>query len=699
MPIDPSPYLPAAAPDVPDRTNRTGFATQMYNFFVWMAKATAGGLYYALQYLPSNVYSNALEVYAAATVKAIANFKGIYVGGTTYVIGDTVYVSGSGFYISNVNANVGNSPASSPTQWSPISLGNRSGGATVASTWQTVLVAGSAQVQRFAPGAAGQSVKLPDATTCQLVTTPYFVIVNKGSFDLKILDFGGTLRGFVAPATSVTVALYDNSTAAGGWGLTDARLFGVTSHVSGTGGVTLTTASVISVVPLDATKTVIVFGSTGSNNVYAVCYDDSTGTFGAIVLVDTPSGQNGFLAQKVSATSFVVFTASTTSTTRLRCTGCTISGTTITVGTTVTTTTANGTQTLFSTALVSSSACLAYNDSTATKVVAVTLSGTVPTFGTPATVNASGTSGTKLDLYGSGSILVAIGGNGTANTMAGTPYTVSGTTLTLGTAASVGTSTITSFRTIAVSATGWLCIDQDSGLADTKATYFTLSGTTVTQSTTSVALGGAAGIAFSPLTEIDAALIGGRVIIAMANGSSFGGVTLVSFSGTTLSASGASAGSFMTGWGQPALFTLPSGALFARMVVQGSSSLRVITIDCSGATPVVGVPMIMGGPDNISLPAISTTRGKRHPMNMANANFSCAVPAWVSGSPNKRGSALAVMSQWANREWVVQQDLGLSGSVGDVGNSTTESWFMADVAVAQANSNSLYLQRVEMATP
>lgn len=68
--VDPSPYLPSVAPTVPDRTSRTNFATQMYNFFVWMAKNTAGGLYYALANLPGNVYGNAQDAYANAQAAA-----------------------------------------------------------------------------------------------------------------------------------------------------------------------------------------------------------------------------------------------------------------------------------------------------------------------------------------------------------------------------------------------------------------------------------------------------------------------------------------------------------------------------------------------------------------------------------------------------------------------------------------------------
>lgn len=60
---DPAPYQPDAFPTVPDRTDRTNFPTQMYNFFVQMAKNVAGGFYYALTNLATITYNNAVDAY------------------------------------------------------------------------------------------------------------------------------------------------------------------------------------------------------------------------------------------------------------------------------------------------------------------------------------------------------------------------------------------------------------------------------------------------------------------------------------------------------------------------------------------------------------------------------------------------------------------------------------------------------------
>src|SRR4051812_39378442 len=95
---DPAAYLPDSPPPDPDRTDRVNFAAQMYAFFVWMAKQTAGGLYYALVNLPVNVYNNAVDCYqnavaALAYATQAANSAASagatkWISGTTYAIGD-----------------------------------------------------------------------------------------------------------------------------------------------------------------------------------------------------------------------------------------------------------------------------------------------------------------------------------------------------------------------------------------------------------------------------------------------------------------------------------------------------------------------------------------------------------------------------------------------------------------------------------
>jgi len=60
--------------------------------------------------------SEANAVAAADAAIAAANYKGDYVGGTTYNVGESVTESNV-VYHSKVSGNTGNLPSSSPTQW------------------------------------------------------------------------------------------------------------------------------------------------------------------------------------------------------------------------------------------------------------------------------------------------------------------------------------------------------------------------------------------------------------------------------------------------------------------------------------------------------------------------------------------------------------------------------------------------------
>jgi hypothetical protein len=62
---------------------------------------------------------------AQVTVRNGMSYVGAYSGSSTYAKGDTVSSSGI-YYVSLVGSNIGNTPASSPTQWG--SLGSSAGG-------------------------------------------------------------------------------------------------------------------------------------------------------------------------------------------------------------------------------------------------------------------------------------------------------------------------------------------------------------------------------------------------------------------------------------------------------------------------------------------------------------------------------------------------------------------------------------------
>jgi len=200
---------------------------------------------------------------------------------------------------------------------------------------------------------------------------------------------------------------------------------------------------IMQAVSLDGTSELMVLH--GSASAHAVVFNTSTNTFGTPVLVRTASlgssAQNVGLA-KVSSTSVLVCSLPS-SNTGLETVVLTISGSTITVGTPVSTTLAAASSLISpNTRLVTvgSSYVLNYYNTTGTapKFRAITVSGSTPSIGSELAY-AGGTTANMHHSYAqSASILLSFSVT-TSTTVFVLPITVSGTTLTAGTAATVST--------------------------------------------------------------------------------------------------------------------------------------------------------------------------------------------------------------------------------------------------------------------
>ena len=211
---------------------------------------------------------------------------------------------------------------------------------------------------------------------------------------------------------------------------------------------TLTVASALSATPsqvrlqavsLDGVSELLIIG--GSSSAHAVIYNTSTATFGTPVLVRTANlstTQNIGLA-KISSTAVLVCSLASSST-ALETVVLTISGSTITVGTALATTLAGVSQ-LFeaNTRLVTVGSSYVLNYSTNAdqfpKFRAITVSGSTPSIGAELSF-AGGASNSYHHSYAhSASILLHF--SSTSTTVYALPITVSGTTLTAGTQATV----------------------------------------------------------------------------------------------------------------------------------------------------------------------------------------------------------------------------------------------------------------------
>ena len=205
-------------------------------------------------------------------------------------------------------------------------------------------------------------------------------------------------------------------------------------------------APFVQTVALDANKELLLIHRDAS--LQAVVFDNSTKTFGTVVLVRSGGATfdtiNSVAGVALSSSAVLVCSMDTSSGTALETVVLSISGSTITVNTAVATTlSAASYLNLANTRLVTvgTSYVLNYtgNSSGQQRFRAITVSGTTPSIGSELAY-AGGTSGGNSHSYAiSSSVLLAF--SSSVGTVYAYPISVSGTTLTGGTAATVANST------------------------------------------------------------------------------------------------------------------------------------------------------------------------------------------------------------------------------------------------------------------
>lgn len=199
-------------------------------------------------------------------------------------------------------------------------------------------------------------------------------------------------------------------------------------------------------VSLDGTSELMIIYSTAS--AHAVVWNSSTNTFGTPILVRTfvATAANSIALAKVSSTSVLVCSLVPTDT-ALETVVLTISGSTITVGTAVATTLADPSAFIVpNTRLVTVGSSYILNYYTTTdslpKFRAITVSGSTPSIGSQLAYAGGNTPGMHHSYAQSSSILLHFSMTDSA-TVYVLPISVSGTTLTSGTAATVSTTNST----------------------------------------------------------------------------------------------------------------------------------------------------------------------------------------------------------------------------------------------------------------
>lgn len=441
------------------------------------------------------------------------------------------------------------------------------GGATA--TGSVTLANTSAGSQAITSTAWGQTVTLPDATLCSL-GAQLFNLRNLGEYVLKILNYAGTCIGFIRPQTAVDVGLADKSTSAGVWMLQGEELLGLTASnpIAVGGSPTSTTAYV----ELDTDRDFLMYQGT-NNVVYGLIFNKTTGIWGSATVIR--SAFCTFNAIKTATDQIMV--VSCDGTTNFESVVLSISSTTITVNTPATATLPGsfngGIYSLGSNkslmVLVGSTVVVSYSTSAAAAPVirAMTISGTTVTIGSATALPGNDLNRTCPIYAVSSSVLLAISQTDPVATLSATCYTISGTTITVG---STATTSITNLSfTSGIFGSAWALIYISTNV---RGAVLTVSGTTPTLSTALLCTT----TNVSPQSYIGST----KVTVAVDNASTSILVNTFSNSGGTISA-----GSVAT----TVIGTTSSVRLwpYSSTIVGMVAGVWVYSIDTSGVNPTI----------------------------------------------------------------------------------------------------------------
>lgn len=283
---------------------------------------------------------------------------------------------------------------------------------TTSSAVDITLTNTSNRVQNVTMTAASKSVILPDATT--IVTGgPVFIITNSGANIFSINLNGGLLITTLAPSQSAMLELVDNSTAAGKWLVSNKDIASIATTgnyatatidstnaaypYSGVGngdGGNVTAGHFVDCLKLTSTTALLVWTRLSNYSVYACVATNTAGVISYGTIVQIYNGSAGGTASVISASAMLLSGLTTGMVFISRSATAiavpfSISGTTITVGTASATFGSKPSQNniIHSVCVLSSTVMfVVYNDATTTNILVATMTyngASAPTLGTP----------------------------------------------------------------------------------------------------------------------------------------------------------------------------------------------------------------------------------------------------------------------------------------------------------------------------
>ncbi|MGZ5628658.1 MAG: hypothetical protein ACXWFA_18205 [Methylobacter sp.] len=602
---------------------------------------------------------------AAGVVAAAGAIK--WVSGTTYAIGDNRYspIDLQTYRRSTVGAGTID-PSADPSNWGRVLLGPGTGGTTT--TGSVTLVANSPAAMTVTPVSPGLYLTLPNATTCTKATS-LFSVYNAGDYDYGVKDVSGTQLGWIRPKTGAIIGLTDSSTSAGVWSYYGLEKSGITANWAH-GSLSNVSTNQMQRIALDANRTCFLFGET---TCYAIVYDASNQSWGNATVIDTGLTSGAYLGVLSTTDQILlaVFGGSTIYSKTLSITGNTIIPHAY-VSTSISGTYAAKGQLV----AVGGAFAVSYGYGASTSAVrAITISGNTPSIGSEAVIVSTTT--TPSHLYVTGSVLRTL--VATATLMTATPYAVSGSTLTAGTAATATTSSAI-YRSI-LNGNGNIVAMYANN--NTSGSIFKLTGTVEAVSTAVLS-----SQVFSTLALSDYITVSSSKTAVIVNP----GSTALWYANILTDTSGtASAGTAISAMTNGNIVNFASVASVSgssvRFAYNTASQIAQITMDCSGASPVFNNVQTIsyGGSTPVGICQSSDSYGVRSPSNLSAGLVAIFI-----------GSAASVGDTKINQVSIVRQNpllIAYLSSIGVVGASANESWFCGPIL----GSVGYTFQRVEVA--
>jgi len=351
------------------------------------------------------------------------------------------------------------------------------------------------------------------------------------------------------------------------------------SSLSLPASINTSTAALLTMLSVQLTSTTELVFFLGASSLQAAVWDNTAKSFGTAVLIRTVNfnGNSDVAAYAISSTSVLVCSVPY-GLTSLSTVILSISGTTITVNTAVATTLANASAFINGQVNNNASARLLaigstyvlsyFNTSTSVSLFrAITVSGTTPTIGSELSTVLGILGQSSVSLSYSSTILLNLNYDG-ANIIYATPISVSGTTLTKGTAATIssvgGSSNVSGASTLSSGRVAFFY--KDGPGSNMYGVIVSVSGTTATISKA---------IAGGPTSYIFGQTIGSKVVYVNQNDNSIN--VLTDNSGTAV------IGTNAYGYGTPSIVGYDGTNVF----IQNDGN-ALFNVSISGNNPVIG---------------------------------------------------------------------------------------------------------------